>query len=179
MPTRFSYQFVLVSMIWLCCYAGVAYPDELNDEYAIKTAFIYNVIRMVEWPDDREGNTTPISICLIGENYFGDSLNALERKTVRDRPLVLKKNIQLNTVKNCHLLFISASERNNLATIFRTVARLSVLTVGDVDSFAEMGGIVNLWRDEERIKVEVNLSAAEKVNLKISSRLLQLARVIQ
>ncbi|EIJ42226.1 hypothetical protein BegalDRAFT_1330 [Beggiatoa alba B18LD] len=177
MPIHFFYRLLLASIF--IGQVGISYADESKDEYTVKTAFIYNIVRMVEWPDDKQETQNPIYICLLGEDYFGESINALQRKMVRNRPLMIKKDITFNMVKTCHVLFISASEKQNLATIFNMVGSLPILTMSDVNAFAESGGIVNLWRDEERIKVEVNLSIAEKVNLKISARLLQLARVIQ
>lgn len=153
---------------------------EKFEEYKVRTAFLYNLARMVEWPSDELANAnTPFTLCLFGEDFFGDTLDSLKNKTVKNRSLFLKRNVSLKELGQCQLLFISRSENERLSNILPYVENLPVLTVSDVSGFAEQGGIINLPTQDTHIQVEVNLKAARNAGLTISSRLLSLARIVE
>lgn len=153
---------------------------EKFEEYKVRTAFLYNLARMVEWPSDKLANAnTPFIFCLFGEDFFGDMLDSLKNKTVKNRSLFLKRNVSLKELGQCQLLFISRSESERLSNILPYVENLPVLTVSDVSGFVEQGGIVNLPTQGTRIQIEVNLQAAKKAGLIISSRLLSVARIVE
>lgn len=156
--------------------ASPTYADNFN-EYQVKAAFLYNLARMVEWPN--ESASTPLVMCFMGEDVFGSTTDGIANKTIRNRTLAFRKNIALRDIEICHILYISPSELSNVTTIVKTLANRAILTVGDAEEFTERGGMVNLIRDNERINIEVNLKRAEKSGLKISSRLLTLAKIIQ
>ncbi len=156
--------------------ASPTYADNFN-EYQVKAAFLYNLARMVEWPN--ESASAPLVMCFMGEDVFGSTVDGIANKTIRNRTLVFRKNITLRDAEVCHILYMSPSELSNVATVVRTLASRAILTVGDVEEFTEHGGMVNLIRDNERINIEVNLKRAEKTGLKISSRLLTLAKIVQ
>jgi len=156
--------------------ASITYADNAN-EYQVKAAFLYNLARMVEWPN--ENSSAPLVMCFMGEDVFGNTTDGISTKTIRNRPIAFRKNVTLREVEICHILYISASERNNIASVSKALASRAILTVGDFDDFTARGGMVNLTRDNERINIEVNLKRVEKTGLKISSRLLTLAKIVQ
>jgi hypothetical protein len=165
---------------WLAyCLLLSASPTHANSpsEYQVKAAFLYNLARMVEWPN--ESASAPLVMCFMGEDVFGSTTDGIANKTIRNRTLVFRKNTTLRDIEVCHILYISPSELNNVTAIAKTLASRAILTVGDVEEFTEHGGMVNLIRDNERINIEVNLKRAEKSGLKISSRLLTLAKIVQ
>ena len=149
-------------------------------EYAVKAAFLYNFAKFVEWPGDAfSGTASPIVICVLGEDPFGDSLRSLKGKSVNGRPLVIRYAATIEELDRCHLLFVSSSEKANLTKILQATKYLSLLTVGDTNGFARDGGIINMVKEESRIGIEVNLEAAQRSRLKISSKLLALSKIVK
>ncbi|MCP4698178.1 MAG: YfiR family protein [Gammaproteobacteria bacterium] len=148
-------------------------------EYPVKAAFIYNIARLVEWPAEVTATTGKpyLTICLYGKNLFGKALNKYKSKRVRKRPVKLLRNIRLSKVSQCHLLFISRLEEDNLPAILAALEHLPILTVGDMDNFIERGGMINMvTRKDNKLAIEINQKAAEEAGLKISGRLLILAK---
>ncbi len=150
-------------------------------EYQVKAAFLYNFARFVDWPPEAFAPTSDsLIVGLIGEDPFGVVLDqTLGDKFLHDRKVVVRRFQRIESVAECHILFISASEEARLGEIMQRLNGASVLTVSDVDGFAERGGIIGFRRQDNRVRFEINADAAKRVGLKISSQLLKLAiRVI-
>jgi len=160
--------------------SGRIAAQEAN-EYEVKAAFLYNFARFVEWPDNVSPDPNgPLVIAILGRDPFGGEIDrAIEGKTVNGRRLVIKRFSSLETYEQCHILFVSSSERGNLPRILAAVRTSSVLTVSETDRFAQIGGIINFITIENRIRFEINRAAAARVGLKISSKLLSLGRVVR
>ena len=148
-------------------------------EYAVKAAFLYNFAKFVEWPADAfAGPGSPIVIWVFGEDPFGDALGSLKGKTANGRPIVVRYAANLGELERCHLLFVSASSMALLPKILLTTRGWSILTVGDMLGFAQDGGIIKMVKEESRVGIEINLEAAQRSRLKISSKLLALAKIV-
>ncbi len=173
----FSLKNMLLGL-WLSLSTGVV-ANELFNEYAQKSSFLLNLARLVEWPNEDQLPEHALNFCFMGDDSFGDTLNNIRDKTVRGHQIAIKKHIQFTELDSCHLVFIDASEHDNLETILDFTAERPILTVGDVSDFAIKGGLVNLINYQERILLEINLDAAQRTQLRISSRLLSLARLIE
>jgi hypothetical protein len=144
-------------------------------EYELKAAFVYNFASFADWPP----NAAPdMSICVIGQDPFGRALDALEGKVVKGQSLSVRRLGTIEEARACRILFISASEANNLPRILAAVKDLPVLTVADMEDAAHQGVIIGLAIDKQRITFEINASAARNANIALSSRLLSLARNI-
>jgi len=150
---------------------------QVSQEYKVKAAFLYNLGKMVEWPED--SISSDIIICFFGEDSFGNQLDSLKDKSINDKVIDLRRNISLDSVAQCHMLFISDEELDNLEDILAIINGLPVLTIGESETFAERGGIVNLPQVKGRIRIEINLKAAQNAGLKMSSKLLTLAKIIE
>jgi len=147
-------------------------------EYALKAGVLYHIIEYVEWPRDSLSNQPPaIQICLLGEIPFAEALEVLDGKTVQGRKLVVKRISRPEEADACQVLFISASERPRLSQIVTELKNRPILTVGEVEGFAERGGMVNLIAGANRINMEINREVAGQARLSISSQLLKLAKV--
>lgn len=149
-------------------------------EYQVKAAFLYNFAKFVEWPPDAfPNNTTPFTICVLGDNPFGSSLNEIvQGQTINARGFVIRTNIQKQDVKACHILFISDSEKKQLLEDLKSLRGTSVLTVGETPDFAEQGGQIQFFWVNGKIRFAVNTDAAERAHLKMSSKLLALAKIV-
>jgi hypothetical protein len=178
---RFVTQFVAGVLCVLVSGAPLVRAQrELPSEYEVKAAFLYNFAKFVEWPADTYPDpNAPIRLCVLGEDPFGRILDhAVLDKTVNGRRLMILRSRQVQELRDCHILFISASEKKRLPEIFAALQGSNVLSVGDTEQFAELGGAIQFTLQDNRVRLTINLDAAERARLKISSKLLSLARVV-
>jgi YfiR/HmsC-like len=149
-------------------------------EYQVKAAFLYNFAKFVEWPSERfQSETAAIKICILGQDDFGQELDFITRdRLVEGHRIEIEHLFTLSRIKNCHILFVSSSERAHIREILSSVQGKSILTVGDEPGFARSGGVINFILEDARIRFEINLDAANQAHLKISSKLLALAKLV-
>jgi len=161
-----------------CGLAGPAAARAQALEYEVKAAFLYNFTKFVEWPPSAfaEGNA-PLRICVLGEDPFGRNLQTVPGEEVEGHPLIVMRPETLAKAAGCQVLFVSRSERERLPQILAPLKSSPVLTVGDGKGFLDQGGIVNFILEGSRVRFEINPAAAEQAGLKISSKLLRLARI--
>lgn len=170
---------LLVLTAVLVALAGPA-AAHARSEYEVKAAFLFNIARFVEWPSSAgpEG-AGEFRLCVVGEDPFGGALAALERRRLHGHRVVVRRPQSPLRMERCHLLFISPSAaRFRVAAVLDAVARQPVLTVGDSPGLAERGVIVNLYLERGKVRFEVNLEAAKRAGITLSSRMLRLARIV-
>lgn len=158
--------------------AGRAHAQESQpSEYQLKAAFLYNFAKFVEWPAAAlPQNDSPFVIGILGENPFNDDLKkTVAGKKILDHPITVVPLPSVAAATNCHILFISTSEKDRLPEIFQALSQTSVLTVGEMERFTQAGGIINFTREGNKIRFEISDDAAKRAGLKISSKLLSLA----
>lgn len=125
-----------------------------------------------------KGPNDPVEICVMGRNPFGHALEDLvEGKVVADRALVVREIADVSEAGACHILFLASSERLRFRAILAKLKDHSIFSVGDTNDFIAEGGIANLWIESGRVRIEINAGAAQKKNLRISSRLMRLAKI--
>ncbi len=172
---------ILLAAFFLSLTASGESPDGgLGNQ--VKAMFLFNLAKFVEWPAEKMAAGTPIVIGIIGQDPFGGSLEkTLRGKTVSGRALTIRRLTELTDVevKGCHILFISASEKKRITQILQKVKIDGVLTMAEVKGFAEQGGMVNLTTRDDTVGLEVNANAVERARIKISYKLLRLARIVQ
>jgi hypothetical protein len=146
--------------------------------YALKAAFLYNFATFVEWPPETFPDArAPFTVGVLGRDPFGDLLEETFRgKTVGGRRIAVKRSRDVDDLRSCQLVFLPEGEAT--ARALNALKGASVLTVGESDGFAEDGGCVNFYIDGLRVRFEINPEAAKRANLKISSKLLRLARLV-
>jgi hypothetical protein len=149
-------------------------------EYQVKAAFLYNFVKFVEWPPGSfSDSSTPFQICVLGRDPFGDALrNITNEKVVNGHKLEVRQVADLQHARNCHILFVSSSAKMPVKQIVDGLRGASVLTVGDNKGFAEQGGMINFILENDRVQFEVSSKAAEEAGLKISSKLLSVAKLV-
>ncbi len=153
--------------------------ERLSREYLIKAAILFNLAKFATWPDSAFGTAdAPVRICVLGRDPFGAALESLRDKQIGRRNLVITGIAELENAAACHVLFVSASEEDRLVPILDAVSGLPVLTVADIDKFASAGGIVGLTEVDDRSRLEVNIGAANRAGVKLSSKLLRLAETV-
>jgi len=175
-----SRQFSCVLGVVMMLLSGTLAQSPAAAEYQVKAAFLFNFAKFVEWPSSSFANASaPLRICVFGRDPFGDELrNITKGKTVNGRRLEIDQRIDLQVARTCHILFIAASETARLKQIFESLRGADALTVGDAKGFVEQGGMINFVLENSRVQFEVNRKAAEEGGLKISSKLLAVAKLV-
>lgn len=172
---------VLIAVWILAQGASNVYAESQQlPEYEVKAAFIYKFTKFVDWPAQTFADSKePFSICVLGKDPFGNILDQIfSGKTVNGREPVVKRSDSIEELKGCHILFISASEKKRLTEIIEVIQFPGILTVGDTDQFAQSGGIIGLHEQDKKIRIEINVGAAKRAGLTISSKLLILGKVV-
>ena len=145
-------------------------------EYSVKAAFVYNFARFTEWPDTAfHDANSPLRLCVLGQDPFDGALGLIAGKTIGNRELLISYPIWADDAQGCHILFISESVDRHLSDIVAYLSGFPVLTIGDTPDIARSGGIIGLETIENRIRFRVNLDAAQRSGLRLSSRILDLA----
>ena len=169
---------VLPALCSLPIFLPPAQAEGQFEEYQVKSAFLYNFVKFVEWPSETfRDSDSPVKICVLGKDPFGESLDYLRDKNVGSRKLVIERLKRGDAPDKCQVLFISDSEKNNAAEILRGVRKRPVLTVGDMKGFLQSGGIINFISKGNQVSSEINLDAAERSKLRVSSQLLQVGSI--
>ncbi len=169
--------FLRVSLFWLLAGGIVPAQQPQPSEYQLKSAYLFNFARFVEWPKAALATpTAPLVIGILGDNPFHEDLEkTIGNKTVESHPVVIQEFHSVAEVTNCHVLFICTSEKKNLPEIFQSLKGRSVLTVGETERFTEAGGMINFFMEGTKIRFQINKEAANAASLKISSKLMALA----
>jgi hypothetical protein len=151
--------------------------DGPSREYQLKAAFIYNFAQFIEWPDKAfTGAQSPIVITVLGDNPFGNVLDQVTKgKQIRGREIVIKYVKDPAAVGQTHILFVGAPHNQNPGAVLRGLT--GVLTIADTDSFMGAGGMIRFFSEENKLRFEINTKATDKAGLKVSAKLLQLAKV--
>src|SRR6266571_4877191 len=111
--------------------ASQAQPTE---EYAVKAAFLYNFARFTEWPADSfASDSAPFVLCIVGRDPFGQALEAVEGRSVKGHAVRIDRRPAADKLRDCHIAFISQSERSRVRTVLKSAENDPVLTVSDID----------------------------------------------
>ena len=169
---------LLYTCLWLFAGGGVAAvaQDSAEEERLLKAAFIYNFAKFTLWPEDAMGEAgAPFSLCIAGEDDLVDALVRLGGSQVKGRPLRILSVKEARVPGRCQMLFVAASEQRSYSDLLRSLRGRAILTVSELPRFASSGGVIELYRDHERIRFVINLGIARAAGLEISPSLLRLA----
>jgi len=177
---RCAGSLLLALFFALACPASLRAENVLQREYEIKAAYIYNFINYIDWPQNAfpaTGGT--ITIGVVGQNQFSAALEVLNGKQVKGRTVALKQITDIKDLDQCQIVFINASEKSHLPELLGKLKDARVLTVSEIDGFAQQGGIINFISEHNKVRFEINPDAARQLGLNISSELLKLAKVVK
>jgi hypothetical protein len=165
----------LAFYIYLSATPARAGKSEQYEEYALKAGYLYNFITFTEWPSALPATLT---LCVYGQDPFGDALDSLQNKAVGNRTLAIKRLSSVDDVNSCQVVFVSREAISNLVRIQQAIQSQPVLLVADNPGAAAAGVAINLLTDGERVGFEINLKAAQQQGLNLSYRLLRLAQEV-
>jgi hypothetical protein len=165
-------------MAWLLLTAVPARAQQA-EEYRVKAAFLYHFIQLIDWPPQGQGEEKkPITVCAFGKDPFDGDLEAtLQGKTIGLRPLHVRHLKASEDMQACQVLFVPDGERKRVFLALDPLKNLPILTVGEDEDFVKRGGMIGFGMDgANKLRFDVNVDAASRAGLKVSSRLLVLAR---
>ncbi len=148
-------------------------------DYEVKAALAFNFLKFVEWPPEAPVHSSPvIELCVFDAPSFARAFASIAGKTVGGKRLEIRQVEDLRQAAECHVAFLGRSKRSALPELSAALTARGVLTIGDSEGFAERGLLINFYLEDDRVRFEVNLAAARSAGLKLSSRLLKLARLV-
>ena len=144
----------------------------------LKTAFTVNFVKFTVWPDLRKGQ--PIQVCVSAEATLAEAMaEAFSGQSVDGHPIHVARTIPPAGLGGCQLLYVSERDPRRFAAIMDEAAGLPLLTVSDIEGSARRGSIIELFMEHGRLRFAINIDALERSRLKISSRLLSLAKTVR
>lgn len=142
----------------------------------VQTAFIYQFTRYIEWPNKK--NLNEFKIALIGSSALQPFLEELSsQKSVNGKSISISSVEPDEDLSPFHIVIIGDSKF--LEKVVQRTEGLEILTIASGEGAAAKGVIIGFFLEKEKMRFEINRSAAEKQNLSISSQLLKLARIIE
>ena len=175
---RSRVPFLLVLTMGFC--ATTLMAQTTAKEYRIKAAFLFNFAHYVEWPPEtfKEANS-PLTYCTVGEDPFEGVLDqSVIAKSAGTHPLRVQHLRAPENFQGCQIVFIGANEKKRIAAILETLKQAPVLVVGESSHFVQQGGTVGFLSEENTVRFEVNLDAAQRARLNISATLLSVAKTV-
>ncbi len=146
------------------------------DEYEVKAAMVFTLSKFVDWPQRKAGTPAAFLFGVMDADPLANELDkALRGKSVGGRPAVLRRLNGAEGAYECQMLFIGAAARKRFSGMAESLLKAGVLTVGEGDRFIDAGGVIALVVKDDRVQLEINLSAAQKAGFALSSRILRLA----
>ncbi len=148
-------------------------------EDQIKSAYVFNFAKFVEWPEGATGSHNKVTLCVVGSDVLGGALAALDGRKAGSRELHVVQHPDADgRLNDCHLVFIGASEQRRFVAIIKSLGDTPPLTISDIENFAEKSGGIGLLYRENKIVFEVNLASVQKSKLRLPAQLLNLASYV-
>lgn len=164
----------LMSAMWLAlpiwAHAGSAETD-------VKAAFIYNFTKFVEWPEAVLAAGAPLQLCTLGKDELSNKLRLLHGREAQGHELRIRSLSALDDWQGCHIMFIARENDTRSGLLQKTLGNAAVLTISDAPDFTRNGGMIGLFVESNRVQFIINLGMAQRASLKLSARMLQLARI--
>jgi hypothetical protein len=144
----------------------------------LKAAFVFNFAKFAEWPS--LAADAAIQLCVFGDDHLSSALAQTAHGQLADtHPIVLVRLAGDTSARACHILFVSGADRRRVNALVEEAASQPILTVGDTDGFCRQGGMIELFFDEGRMRFAVNVDVVQRSHLRLSSRLLGLAKIVR
>jgi hypothetical protein len=166
-----------LTVLWTEAAAAQAVRASASEVQAV---FLFHFAQFVEWPAEAFADSeTPVVIGILGKDPFGSFLDqTVQGETVRGRSFRIDRYSRVEEIKDCHILFISRSETKRLGGILAALVDRPILTVSNSSNFDRPGGIIRFILDESRIRLSIDLEAAQAAKLTFSSKLLRSAEIV-
>ena len=172
------------ALILLCCLYFFQAPaawgqPAVGAEYAVKAGFIYNFINFVTWPEAAfKDQPDLLVLCFYSDDPQSSVFFKLEGKTIKGRTLKVQAYTDGSCLARSHVVFLGTQDKEFIGQVLEQAAGRNILTIGEIDDFTRMGGVINFFKESNRLRFQVNIDAARREELKMSSQLLQSAQIV-
>lgn len=173
---RLFFHFLLFGFILGASTVGRAQ----DQEYQLKAAFLYNFAQFVKWPSGAfTSSDAPFNIGVLGDDPFGSALEETVRgEAINNHRLTVVRAQQVSDLKDCQMIFVSRSKEGQVSEILSQLDSKPILTVSEIDNFAQDGGAIDFYLQGGKVRFEINPNSAQRRGLKISSQLLNLGKIV-
>ncbi len=159
---------------------GMVRAETTMQEYQLKAAFLVNFARFITWPEqvfppDRQD----FQLCVVGADPFGTALRGLETKKINGRAIRITRVDSLKHIPQCHLLFVSKSEKDRLGQLSANMEKRAVVTVSDITGFVNAGGSIEFVTEKDRLSFIINYSALKQQGIRANASMLDLAASVR
>lgn len=179
MKNRVNSFILISSFLFLILSLNLAFAE--ISEYDLKAAFLERFTRFVEWPagSDIDDPTKPFVIGVFGQNQLGPKIEEIsDTLRIKGKRIIVRYISHMDQIVGCHLLFISGKTRKNVTDIVNFTKDKPILMVSDTKGYANKGVYINYYFEKDKLRFEINQTAVTQSKLKMSSMLLQRARIL-
>jgi hypothetical protein len=175
------YRMVVLLITWSVIATGLLQAQKsAPTANQVKSAYLYNFGKFVEWPANSSSSEEYFNICVLGDEAFGSTLETtIAQESIKGQKVLVKRIAKAQEAPGCRILFISVSQQGHLKEILTELDNTSILTVSDMPEFARLGGMIQFVVQANKVRFEVNLTSAERTGLTLSSQLLQVAVAVK
>lgn len=146
----------------------------------VKAAFLYNFAKFAQWPAESLPPGQRLQLCVVGDDAVADALEqTIKGRAIEGHELSVRVVATDAVLRSCHLVYVDGRDARLSSQALDAVKGAAVLSVGDGDKFAELGGVAQLVLEQDRMRFSVNVTAVERARLRLSSKLLSLASIVR
>lgn len=146
----------------------------------LKAAYLLNFAKFAEWPAESMAAGSPLALCIVGDDAVADALAEMTKgRTVEGHQPSVRKLDLNGPLRSCHVLYVGDAGANGAAGVLEKVQGTAVLSVGSDAGFAAEGGIAGFFEEAGKMRFAVNVDAADRAKVRLSSRLLTLAKIVK
>jgi len=163
----------------LTCASFSAVGMEVDREYKLKAVYLLHFANFVEWPESAFKEPGKMNVCVFQDNPFGSYLDEVDGEQVKGRVLTTRSGVAMEQVDECHILYVGRPHTHNLIAIKKHIGSANVLLISEQQDFEEAGGIISYFVESNKLRIAIDADSASAASLKISSKLLQIAKRIK
>jgi hypothetical protein len=154
--------------------------DMQATEYQVKAAYLCRFASYVDWPQDSGGNAgAPLVIGVLAADSVVAEMASIAREQLSaGRPIVVRRIEPGGSFDGLSILFIARTHAKRTAEALSALKGRPVLTVTEAEPTADVGSMINFVLVNDKVKFDIALAPAGRGGLKISARLLAVARVV-
>ena len=174
---------VMFFISFALCSASIAQENAAVREARIKTAVVYYLAKFITWPENTfQKSKRPLSVCTIGSKLILDFLEkTFDGKQVHNRSVKITRlmhEVKSPQLSSCDIVYLEEVSEQQTAGILKAITNLSILSISGQKDITDVGGMVWLFKDKNRVRIKINPKVAEKARLKVSSEILNIAEVV-
>jgi hypothetical protein len=179
----FKKRAVIISLSILCLWSTAFAQSAKSPEYMLKSAFLEKFTQFTDWPENSELSdiSQPFVISVIGENPFKGSLKQMSQtRKIKNRKVEIRYISSTKEISPCHILFVSASKKDQVPAILLAVKNKPILTVSEFKGFAEKGGHINFYFTKKgTLHFEINEAMVRASGLRMHLLLIEIAKIVK